>query len=83
MSLTDLPTPSQTMQRLGLWIIFPLFMDRFVRSLRFCCIKFVKEAISDGWRIFNLASVVLLTFILISSMFEHIFLYDLKQLRFY
>ena len=28
--------------------ISPLFVDRFGRSLRFCHLEFIKEAISDG-----------------------------------
>ncbi len=36
---------SQTMERLGLWTMFSLFLDRFGRSLRFCHLEYYKEAI--------------------------------------
>ena len=35
---------------LGKRVIFPLFVDRFGRSLRFCHLEFDKEAITDGFK---------------------------------
>ncbi len=38
-------------------MIWPLFVDRFGRSLRFCALKFDKEAISDGCSGLNVRKV--------------------------
>ncbi len=41
-------TPSLTHKRLAISSIYPLFVDRFGRSLRLYNLEFDKEAISDG-----------------------------------
>ncbi len=43
--------PHSLMGRLAISTISPLFVDRFWRSLRFCYLKFNKEALSDGCRV--------------------------------
>ena len=34
-----------------MWTIYPVFVDRFGRSLRFCHLEFDMEAISDGFMV--------------------------------
>ncbi len=43
-------TASLTTSRLAFQPIYPLFVDRFGRSLKNCRLGFDKEAISDGCR---------------------------------